>query len=151
MVNTKKNLSKKSLLQALEVLSKLRQSGVKEIHTRGALDRCIEVVKFPYLVAKPAPWTVQTHREYLRKYAKKTQYCNAQYNPIRIWLIQHGFLSKRFDGRRYHYTLTEKALSYSHSDYVKIKENTSVGARIHKEVPIVLSFTSVFANYQYQY
>ena len=84
-------ISNRSQEQAFEVLEILVNAHVTKIHTRGALDRVIEYVKFPETRSKG--------------FSKKTMYKNQQYDPIRNWLDTMGYISNEFDGYRYHYTV----------------------------------------------
>jgi hypothetical protein len=86
-------LSTRSLNQAHEVLHYIYSNNITRIHTRGALDRMIEIVKFPETLSK--------------RITKKTVYKNQQYDPIRNWMIQKGYLTVEFDGYRYHYNVNK--------------------------------------------
>ena len=82
-------LSKKSLQQAKEVLKQIIDSNVDVIVTRATLDKKIELDKFPYLA--PAHERIQKN---------KTIYTSQQYDPIRYWLINNGFLtSSKIDSK----------------------------------------------------
>jgi len=106
-------ISKKSKQQAIEVMHYIYSNNITQIHTRGAIDRMIEIVKFPYT----KNW-VQFGSVYLPlsgivkprslKSGKRTAYKNKQYDPIRCWLINNGYLKQSFDGYRYHYTVVKK-------------------------------------------
>ena len=75
-------LSKRSLSQAKQLLQQILDSNVDVIVTRATLDKKIELVKFPYLKHK---------HEKIQK--NKTIYVSSQYDPIRYWLINNGFLT----------------------------------------------------------
>ena len=106
-------ISNRSKQQALEVMDYIYSNNITKIHTRGAIDRMIEIVKFPYT----KNW-VQFGSVYLPlsgivkprslKSGKRTAYMNKQYDPIRCWLINNGYLKQSFDGYRYHYTVVKK-------------------------------------------
>ena len=106
-------IQKKSINQAKEVMDYIYSNNITKIHTRGALDRMIEIVKFPYT----KNW-VQFGSIYLPmsgivkprslKSGKRTAYMSKQYDPIRYWLIDNGYLIQEFDGYRYHYTVVKK-------------------------------------------
>ena len=83
-------LSKKSIQQAQQVKKNLIKSGAHSITTRAALDRIIELVKFPHLKCF---------------YSKGPVYTSRQYDPIRKHLIASGFLTASFDGYRYTYII----------------------------------------------
>ena len=87
MINTR------SKSQALQVVTILHAHRITRIHTRGALDRLIELVKWPH---------TRNH-----KVTKRTTYKNQQYDSIRYWLIRQGFLTQSYDGYRYHYTVVK--------------------------------------------
>jgi len=109
----KGELSSKSKGEALRIMAYLYENKITKIHTRGALDRMIEIAKFPetkkwktyglkYLPAsgKTKPISLES--------GKVTAYMNKQYDSIRYWLIRQGYLTQSFDGYRYHYTVTKK-------------------------------------------
>lgn len=87
---------------AAQVMKEIMDRRITVIHCRGTLDRMIEIVKWPHT------------RDYIgkggKKYAKQTVYMNKQYNTIRNFLIDFGFLKPSFDGYRYHYTVNKAAL-----------------------------------------
>jgi len=91
-------LSPKSITQAKEVVSQLHANNIVRIHTRGALDRIIEQVKFP-----------RTRSRHYQAHAsgKRTLYKSQQYDPIRHWLVDNGYLVQTHDGYRYHYTVVK--------------------------------------------
>jgi len=90
-------LSKKSLLQAKQVLSEILASGEDVIVTRATLDKKIELVKFPYL-----------KDSHMKNPQNRTLYVNQQYDPIRYWMINNGFLSFSKDNRsRYNYKVNK--------------------------------------------
>ena len=88
------NLRPKSKLQALNLMRELYKNNIIQIHTRGALDRMIEIQKFPYT----KNWKVSN---------KKTAYKSQQYDSIRYWLINQGYITQTFDGYRYHYQVVK--------------------------------------------
>ena len=87
-------LSTKSELQAHQVLDVLKTKRIVAIHTRGAIDRIIECVKFPETIG----W-----KHNGKPFTKKTAYKNQQYDPIRCWLVRNRYLEQSHDGYRYHY------------------------------------------------
>ena len=90
----KKGINSASRHQGLKVMKAIYSNNITQIHTRGALDRMIELAKFPYTRS----WT---------KNDKKTVFKNQQYDPIRNWLINQGFLTQTYDGYRYHYIVNK--------------------------------------------
>ena len=89
----KKGINSASRYQGLKVMKAIYSNNITQIHTRGALDRMIELAKFP--------WTKNFKSD------KKTVYKNQQYDPIRNWLINQGFLTQTYDGYRYHYIVNK--------------------------------------------
>ena len=83
-------LSNKSLKQAKQVLKQIVDSNVAVIITRAALDKRIELVKFPYL-----------QRSHDRYQKNRTLYTSQQYDPIRYWLIKNKFLTQEYSGGKY--------------------------------------------------
>jgi len=79
-------LSNRSLSQAKQVLADILYSHVDVIVTRAALDKRIELIKFPYL--KPS---------HDRHQKNKTLYVSRQYDPIRYWLIKNKFLTQNYE------------------------------------------------------
>jgi len=106
-------IQKKSVKQAKEVMDYIYSNNITKIHTRGALDRMIEIVKFPYTKnwktfgTRYLPVSGMTKPNSLVS-GKRTAYMNKQYDPIRYWLINKGYLIQEFDGYRYHYTVVKK-------------------------------------------
>ena len=103
----------RSKQQAMEVMHYIYSNNITKIHTRGAIDRMIEIAKFPYtknwksfgsvylpVSGKTKPMSLVS--------GKRTAYMNKQYDPIRKWLINQGYLQVSFDGYRYHYTVIKK-------------------------------------------
>jgi hypothetical protein len=90
-------LQKRSKMQARNVMKRLYESNIIKIHTRGALDRFIEIEKFP-----------ETKK--LTGFYKRTVYKNQQYDSIREWLINQGFIVPFFDGYRYHYQIVRREI-----------------------------------------
>jgi hypothetical protein len=88
-------LQAKSKMQALNVMKRLYKSNIIRIHTRGALDRLIEIEKFP-----------ETKK--IAGLYKRTVYKSQQYDSIRNWLINQGFITSYFDGYRYHYQVVKR-------------------------------------------
>jgi hypothetical protein len=97
-------ISVKSRNQAMEVVSLLHKHKIVRIHTRGALDRMIEIVKFPW-TKDLKTWSNFSGSVRRLSSGKVTAYKNQQYDPIRMWLESEGYISSRFDGYRYHYTV----------------------------------------------
>jgi uncharacterized radical SAM superfamily Fe-S cluster-containing enzyme len=91
-------LQAKSRMHALNVMKGLYKSNIIQIHTRGALDRFIEIEKFP-----------ETKK--ICGFYKRTVYKNQQYDSIRNWLINQGFITSFFDGYRYHYQVVKCNIS----------------------------------------
>ena len=98
----KRGINSKSRSEAHEVLSYIYSNKITKIHTRGALDRMIEMVKFP-----ETRFFKSWGRTSLLS-GKITAYKNQQYDPIRWYLINKGYLKQEFDGYRYHYTVVKK-------------------------------------------
>lgn len=96
-------LSNKSKHQAEIVLSMIKQNRITAIHTRGALDRMIEIIKFPETKNIQNWCSFPGLEERSLKSGKRTAYKNQQYDPIRNYLINSGYLEQSFDGYRYHY------------------------------------------------
>ncbi len=94
-------ISNKSKRQALAVMHMIYDNNITQIHTRGALDRMIEIVKFPE-VANMKKFGGRSLTS-----GKVTAYKNQQYDVIRHWLINAGFLIKSHDGYRYHYKVVK--------------------------------------------
>lgn len=92
-------LSNKSLLQAKQVLSDIFHSNISQIVTRAALDKRIELVKFPYL-----------QRSHDRYQKNRTLYTSQQYDPIRYWLIKNKFLTQEYKGGKYIYTVNRQTI-----------------------------------------
>ena len=109
----KGELSSKSKGEAMRVMAYLYESKITKIHTRGALDRMIEMTKFPetrYLKTwglKYYPGSGKIKPRSLES-GKVTAYMNKQYDNIRYWLIRKGYLKQTFDGYRYHYIVVKK-------------------------------------------
>lgn len=94
-------LSNKSLEQAKQVLADILYSHVDVIVTRAALDKRIELIKFPFLQ--------RSHDRYQRN---RTLYCSQQYDPIRYWLINNKFLtSSRNASGVYQYKVNRDTIS----------------------------------------
>jgi len=94
-------LSKKSLEQAKQVLADILYSHVDVIVTRAALDKRIELIKFPFLQ--------RSHDRYQRN---RTLYGSQQYDPIRYWLINNKFLtSSRNASGVYQYRVNRDIIS----------------------------------------
>jgi len=108
----KNTLAKKSQIAALDVMAYIYESNITKIHTRGALDRMIEIAKFPYtrnwkhFGLQYLPGSGKTKPISLVS-GKRTAYMNKQYDSVRYWLIRQGFLKQEFDGYRYHYTVVK--------------------------------------------
>lgn len=106
-------ISRRSKQQALEVMHYIYSNNITQIHTRGAIDRMIEIAKFPYTKSWKSfglvylPGSGKTKPRSLVS-GKRTAYMNKQYDPIRYWLISNGYLKQSFDGYRYHYTVVKK-------------------------------------------
>ena len=93
-------LSNRSLSQAKQVLAEILYSHVDVIVTRAALDKRIELIKFPYL--KPS---------HDRHQKNKTLYVSRQYDPIRYWLIKNKFLTQNYESGKYIYTVNRDIIS----------------------------------------
>lgn len=98
----KRGINSKSKGEAMRVMAYLYENKITRIHTRGALDRMIEMVKFPE-TRFMSSWGGRS-----LKSNKVTAYKNQQYDPIRNWLIKRGYLMVSNDGYRYHYTVINK-------------------------------------------
>jgi|DEB19_MinimDraft_3_1074340.scaffolds.fasta_scaffold185359_2 hypothetical protein len=98
----KRGINTKSKADAMTVMSYIYSNKITKIHTRGALDRMIEMVKFPYTRNFKSWGGVSLVS------GKITAYKNQQYDPIRYWLIKQGFLIQTYDGYRYHYQVVNK-------------------------------------------
>ena len=98
----KRGINSRSRSQMHEVLSYIYSNRITKIHTRGALDRMIEIAKFPEIgkMKKIAGRDLST--------GKATAYMNKQYDAIRNTLLREGYLIKQFDGYRYHYIVVKK-------------------------------------------
>ena len=90
----KRGINSKSRSEAHEVLSYIYSNKITKIHTRGALDRMIEIVKFPETRNFKSWGGVSLVS------GKITAYKNQQYDPIRYWLIKQGYLKQEYDGYR---------------------------------------------------
>jgi len=98
----KRGINSKSIAAMHKVLAHIYSNKIIKIHTRGALDRMIEIAKFPE-VAKFKSWEGRSLVS-----GKVTAYKNQQYDPIRETLIERGYLQQVYDGYRYHYIVTKK-------------------------------------------
>ena len=98
----KRGINTKSKAYAMTVMSYIYSNKITKIHTRGALDRMIEMVKFPYTRNFKSWGGVSLVS------GKITAYKSQQYDPIRYWLIKQGYLKQEYDGYRYHYTVVKK-------------------------------------------
>ncbi len=98
----KRGLNANSRAAMHQVLSYIYSNKIVKIHTRGALDRMIEIAKFPEL-ARLKSWEGRSLIS-----GKVTAYKNQQYDPIRWTLINKGYLKQEHDGYRYHYTVVKK-------------------------------------------
>jgi hypothetical protein len=98
----KRGINTKSKAAAMSVMSYIYSNNITKIHTRGALDRMIEIVKFPETK------NIKSWGGTSLVSGKITAYKNQQYDPIRYWLIKQGFLIQTYDGYRYHYTVAKK-------------------------------------------
>jgi len=96
-------LSNKSKHQAEIVLSMIKERRITTIHTRGALDRMIEIIKFPETASLQTWSSFPGLPGRCLKSGKVTAYKNQQYDPIRNYLIESGHLEQSHDGYRYHY------------------------------------------------
>ena len=107
-------LSNRSLSQAKQVLKQILDSNVDMIITRATLDKKIELVKFPYLK--------RTH-DLIQK--NTTLYKSQQYDPIRYWLIDSGFLTSSKDnwGRYYYRVNKQNIATFLQSDNIKEQSN----------------------------
>lgn len=92
-------LSNRSLSQAKKVLVDIFDSNISQIVTRAALDKRIELVKFPYL-----------QRSHDRYQKNKTLYTSQQYDPIRYWLVKNKFLTQEYRGGKYIYTVNRQTI-----------------------------------------
>ena len=102
----KRGINSSSRAAMHKVLTHIHSNKIIKIHTRGALDRMIEIAKFPYL-AKMKYWNRNCSARSLVS-GKVTAYKNQQYDPIRNALINKGYLKQEFDGYRYHYIVVKK-------------------------------------------
>jgi hypothetical protein len=98
----KRGLNANSRAAMHQVLSYIYSNKIVKIHTRGALDRMIEIAKFPEL-ARFKSWEGRSLVS-----GKVTAYKNQQYDPIRETLINKGYLKQEHDGYRYHYIVVKK-------------------------------------------
>jgi len=98
----KRGINANSRAAMHQVLSYIYSNKITKIHTRGALDRMIEIAKFPEL-ARFKSWEGRSLIS-----GKVTAYKNQQYDPIRETLINKGYLTQEHDGYRYHYTVVKK-------------------------------------------
>lgn len=98
----KRGINTKSKADAMSVMSYIYSNNITRIHTRGALDRMIEIAKFPETKNRKS-WDGRSLVS-----GKVTAYKNQQYDPIRYWLIKQGLLIQTYDGYRYHYTVVKK-------------------------------------------
>ena len=98
----KRGINSKSTADMHQVLSYIYSNKITKIHTRGALDRMIEMVKFP----ETRFFKLWGGRSLVS--GKVTAYKNQQYDPIRETLIKRGYLKQEYDGYRYHYTVVKK-------------------------------------------
>lgn len=96
--------SRKSIKQAQEVMRVIAERNITRIHTRGAFDRIIEMVKFPE-TRNVKVWTDFSGSKRNVASGKVTVYKNQQYDVIRNYLIRNSFVTASFDGYRYHYTI----------------------------------------------
>lgn len=83
---------------AAAVKDTILQHRITKIHTRGILDRIIELEKFPH---------TKNYTDNGKLFLRKTAYANKQYDNVRNELINSGFLRKDFDGYRYSYTVVK--------------------------------------------
>ncbi len=98
----KRGINSRSRSAMHDVLSYLYNNKITKIHTRGALDRMIEIAKFPE-TKNLKSWNGTSLRS-----GKVTAYKNQQYDNVRYTLCKEGFLIKKFDGYRYHYIVVKK-------------------------------------------
>ena len=98
----KRGINSKSKGEAMRVMAYLYENKITRIHTRGAIDRMIEMVKFP------ETRFMSSFGGRSLKSNKVTAYKNQQYDPIRCYLIRKGYLKQYFDGYRYHYIVINK-------------------------------------------
>jgi hypothetical protein len=98
----KRGINSSSRAAMHKVLAHIHSNKITKIHTRGALDRMIEIAKFPEL-ARFKSWAGRSLVS-----GKVTAYKNQQYDPIRETLINKGYLKQEHDGYRYHYTVVKK-------------------------------------------
>lgn len=98
----KRGINAKSKSEAMQVMAYIYSNNITRIHTRGALDRMIEMVKFP------ETRSLKTWGGRSLASNKVTAYKNQQYDAIRSWLIKQGYLKATHDGYRYHYTVINK-------------------------------------------
>ena len=98
----KRGINSKSKGEAMRVMAYLYENKITRIHTRGAIDRMIEMVKFP------ETRFMSSFGGRSLKSNKVTACKNQQYDPIRSWLIKQGYLKATHDGYRYHYTVINK-------------------------------------------
>jgi hypothetical protein len=98
----KRGLNANSRAAMHQVLSYIYSNKIVKIHTRGALDRMIEIAKFPEL-ARFKSWEGRSLVS-----GKVTAFMNKQYDPIRETLINKGYLKQEYDGYRYHYIVVKK-------------------------------------------
>ena len=98
----KRGLNANSRAAMHQVLSYIYSNKITKIHTRGALDRMIEIAKFPE-TRNFKSWGGRSLVS-----GKVTAYKNQQYDPIRETLIKRGYLKQEHDGYRYHYTVVKK-------------------------------------------
>ncbi len=98
----KRGINANSRAAMHQVLSYIYSNKMIKIHTRGALDRMIEIAKFPE-TRNFKSWAGRSLVS-----GKVTAYMNKQYDPIRWALINKGYLKQEHDGYRYHYTVVKK-------------------------------------------
>ena len=98
-------LQNKNLHALYKVLLYIKTNNIIRIHGRGVLDRFIELAKFPetkHLV----------NHSYFKKLVrnnKGTAYKNQQYDPLRNFMIHHGYISvDKTLGRKYQYSVQNK-------------------------------------------
>jgi hypothetical protein len=102
LINMKRGINANSRAAMHQVLSYIYSNKITKIHTRGALDRMIEIAKFPETRSFKS-WAGRSLVS-----GKVTAYKNQQYDPIRETLIKRGYLKQEHDGYRYHYTVVKK-------------------------------------------
>jgi len=109
-------LQNKNLVAVQMVLAHLKQFHIITLRGRGVIDRMFELAKFPEThISVVDPW----YKNRIRN-NKGTAYKNQQYDVLRYFLINNGFLKQEVVGKRIHYHVTDKVKTFTPEQLINL-------------------------------